>query len=742
MASTSHGLSVFANSCIKNPILPKTGLGSTLHESSEILIRYDDVLNEIKDFEVNTSKADADRDWRGGHSVIRSTSEELFASKAEEFYEKLQQLKEENRKTLESYERLYQQKLINEGLRNTQSFDFQAVTDEHEGRLEIDTTAQTKSTDADLLSKKPPPARTNKKSQNEPVLSQTLPQRSARTHEIKEMHSKSLVANLRKSRSLDNDDWSKLFLRPKIENGDDDFVIPTDTLSDHEKALLKVDKLWEDFDIAKYSQRRHSAASGQSRSKDSKNRGTKTSEWRHRITIPEPFNMSVREALKDSKKTKAQLELEQRRIEKQREEEAECEKKFKARPVPSHVYLPKFEEIMERNESRRHYVKQYCQELLKSQVKPFNFEIREEEKKKQRAQSAPIKRSERPKNGFKAKPVPAHIFKADVDEKLQEEEELRKIRIKMRSKELLREASLPPNMEAREKLKEQERKEKARKAKQANKVRQRVKSAYKNAHVVPDYDMLYREFQKELARRKSAREGTVVEPFDLETDRIRSNRHKIRKDIEMDEKRLKENRWPFESSRETPRSSLRYLGTLSTSLDSIPTHMTKSAELRSTMMKKDKEREMKRQLQKEADEKRRRVREAKMRRYLSEKTNSDDVPKVRDSIAERLKKKRLEERAAQEAYQRQIEEMKARIDESPLLVEKFMKANAKKEAENKFTRTLRGVGLDESKIPEGTATSKSMSEECYESDEASGDEEQFTRTAPVDTTYIKDYDEN
>ena len=51
------------------------------------------------------------------------------------------------------------------------------------------------------------------------------------------------------------------------------------------------------------------------------------------------------------------------------------------------------------------------------------------------------------------------------------------------------------------------------------------------------------------------------------------------------------------------------------------------------------------------------------------------------------------------------------------------------------------MGLDESKIPEGTTTSKSMSEDCYESD-ASGEVEQFTRTAPVDTTYTKDYDED
>ena len=50
---------------------------------------------------------------------------------------------------------------------------------------------------------------------------------------------------------------------------------------------------------------------------------------------------------------------------------------------------------------------------------------------------------------------------------------------------------------------------------------------------------------------------------------------------------------------------------------------------------------MNRQQQKEAEDKRRRVREAKLRRYLSEKTNSEDLPRVRDSIAERLKRKRF-----------------------------------------------------------------------------------------------------
>merc|ERR1712126_136361 len=101
-------------------------------------------------------------------------------------------------------------------------------------------------------------------------------------------------------------------------------------------------------------------------------------------------------------------------------------------------------------ETRRKHVKEYCQNLLQSQVKPFNFEIREQEKKAQRAMSAPIKRADKPpKHNFKAKPVPKKVFDTKIDEKLQEDEELRKIRVRMRAKELLRESSLPPNMAER-----------------------------------------------------------------------------------------------------------------------------------------------------------------------------------------------------------------------------------------------------------------------------------------------------
>ncbi|BFZ06957.1 hypothetical protein BsWGS_09996 [Bradybaena similaris] len=705
MASTSHGLSVWANTCVKSPINRNTGLSASLHDRDNLPVKHGGTLREVKDTEdivsmQGTDVADRSESFAvdgGENSFVTTASitrnsifDKLKASHDVEFYEKLQQLKEENKKTMEAYERLYHDTISDESVdaEITQGYEYDrsGFDTKATGKVELSVKGigtNTTSMSQEFVARKPPTGKLRGSTLQTPIPSKMLPRKS--TNSLRVQHS---VPTERRSHSLDEEYWHQLFF--KSGESSDNFTIPVeqDRSSEYEKALAKVDKLWEDFKISEYTQRRHSISSSNHKNKE-KSEDTKK-EWRHRITIPQPFKMSIRDSLKQKKKTSAQEELEQQRLAKQRQEEAECEKRFKAQPVPAHIYLPKYEEIMERNETRRKYIKQICQELLESQVKPFNFDIREKEKKSQRARSAPIKRPDRTSHSFKAKPVPRHIFSQDIDEKLLEEEELRKIRVRMRSKELLKESSLPPNMAARERLKELERKEKIKKAKLTTK-KQRSRSSYG----VPDYDSLYKEFKKELERRRLIQTGTFVEPFILETEKINSNKDKIRKDIEEDEKRLKENRWPFQSSRMTPRSSMKYLAALSDSMDYIPTQSTRSAELRSTRVQKEKERTANRQKNYEEAEKRKRAREAKLKHYLSEKISTTDIPKPRDSIAERLKKIRREDRERQAAYEREIEEMNSKVEQSPLLVEKFMAENAKRKAEKKFAATLHNAGLND-----------------------------------------------
>lgn len=570
MASTSHGLSAFANMCVKSPINPKTGSSATLHDRKNMLIKYDDVVAEYEYEEGVPETVEFDNgDLSNEHATSNFNCEKLLTSNGDKFYENLQQLKEENRKTLEAFEKLYQDKLLVEGLRASNFYEVEHDKSGVDREVPADSVGlsirgvsnQTRSRVDKSVVGKPPPGKSRELPKHTPVLSKKLPKKSA--HGLQWGRPSSAPIE-RRSNSLDTQQWNESFFQTR-ESGEN-FIIPTeDNSSEYEKALAKVDRLWEDFKISEHIQRRHSFSSSDRKNRDkSEDAKLKTSEWRHRITIPQPFKMSTREAFKEMKKTSAQEEVEKKRLEKQQQEEAECEKKFKAQPVPSHVYLPLYEEIMERNETRRRYIKQYCRELLESQVKPFNFEIREQEKKFQRAHSVPVRRPERVNKGFKARPVPKHIFSPEIDEKILEEEELRKIRIKMRSRELIHESSLPPSMAEREKLKEQERKEKARLAKLKIK-----KSRPRNAHDIPNYDALYNEFKKELARRRAIREGTVTEPFHLMTKHIPSNKDKIRKDIIDDEKRLKENRWPFLGSRTTPRSSIKYLGNLSSTHTSL-----------------------------------------------------------------------------------------------------------------------------------------------------------------------------
>lgn len=105
--------------------------------------------------------------------------------------------------------------------------------------------------------------------------------------------------------------------------------------------------------------------------------------WLSSITIPRPFKMTLREAHKKSQllKSHALLEIEKATHKKQSQEEAECQKQFRAQPVPAHVFLPLYQEIMEKNEIHRQVEIRKRKELLLSMQKPFRFQEKEDKRK-------------------------------------------------------------------------------------------------------------------------------------------------------------------------------------------------------------------------------------------------------------------------------------------------------------------------------------------------------------------------
>nr|KAG5703479.1 hypothetical protein BaRGS_020113 [Batillaria attramentaria] len=445
--------------------------------------------------------------------------------------------------------------------------------------------------------------------------------------------------------------------------------------------------------------------------------GKEKDKWRHRITIPKPFEMMMREEMKEKKKTKAQIELEEERRAKEREEEAECQKKFHAQPAPAHIYLPLYDEIMEKNEARRRFVQENSKELLLSKVKPFNFEKRELEKKGQLKHTVTVAeriarnkaKLQKAEQQFKAKPVPEFVRTTDVNEKHLAEEEFRKIRIRMRARELMQTASLPPNMAMQQKLKEQIEKEKilaAKKRARSGNAKRRTRSSRE----VPDYDFLYREFQKELTRRKQTREGTVMEPFALETGKLRSSREKVMRDMEKDAQTLRENRWPFQNP--TPRSCLQRTG-LASSLDSIPFKSTSTHDRRKEFLKSQMAREQHAAEMRKEEERRREMRQSQLRKYINDHSTE---PSPRDYIKDRLKQHKAAEKSRQEQYEKDKEEMWSRVQKRPLLFEQETQTSAGKAAEKKFQTTLKNAGVDE----EYVQTQSSRATRPYSDDDDNG----------------------
>lgn len=131
--------------------------------------------------------------------------------------------------------------------------------------------------------------------------------------------------------------------------------------------------------------------------------------------------MTVREARRKAQwlASPASFELERQQAQRQGQEEAECHRQFRAQSVPAHVYLPLYQEIMERNEARRQEGIQKRKELLLSSLKPFSFLEKEEQRKaaqqKELAATAKAKVSKQKAS----RRIPKSILEPALGDKLQ-----------------------------------------------------------------------------------------------------------------------------------------------------------------------------------------------------------------------------------------------------------------------------------------------------------------------------------
>lgn len=341
---------------------------------------------------------------------------------------------------------------------------------------------------------------------------------------------------------------------------------------DVEKGLLfspkeYIKNMWQDFQLPPHTRQLLSSSlrslPGDPKRQRAKNNhcDVEAEPWKHRLTIPKPFQMTLRETEKKRRgiKTRSEVELENAELRRQLEELTECQRKFRASPVPAQVHLPLYGELQERQRRVN----------LRTVPKPFSFLERERLKKEKKELRQPLPPDQEKGKPFKAKPVPKSVYAAASGEQMKEEQLYRSIKIQMRAQELLHSAAMPPSMLAR-RLSE-------RKKTTGGGTGSGDDGFSHQPQInreVPNFDASYRRFQKHLEKHKEVKRTTTCEPFDLRTSQISSHRERILADIEKEQSSPRALRWPFISPgpSQTPNSSL--CSSLSASLELLPTKVT------------------------------------------------------------------------------------------------------------------------------------------------------------------------
>ncbi|NWU92245.1 F161A protein, partial [Upupa epops] len=393
----------------------------------------------------------------------------------------------------------------------------------------------------------------------------------------------------------------------------------------------RIEKMWDGFSVEDYISRSRCSLPSSPAFRTVRK---KQKAWSPKVTVPKPFQMTIREARKKEQniKSKSQIEMEHNLLRKQLEEEAECQKKFRANPVPAAVFLPLYHEIVQRNEERRRSVRERSQLKLLASQKPFKFIEREKQRNEiRKIQLRDLAGPEKKPKPFKAKPVPKYVYSPAVDDKLKEEELYREIRIRMRAEELLRNSSLPNSRLALPST--------GKKNKHQCIDPQEMERRPKAPSSVPDFGALHQKFQKQLLHQKQVKHLTVCQPFNLRTPCIPSNKGKILKDIQADEERLKETRWPFVSPRCKPQ--MRH--------SSANSHLSGAGKSKS--------------------------------------------PRSTESTRRRLQAIRNYEKQRMQEYAQELQEMKERVKQRPLLLERVTQKNARIAAEKHYLNRLRALGV-------------------------------------------------
>ena len=179
-----------------------------------------------------------------------------------------------------------------------------------------------------------------------------------------------------------------------------------------------------------------------------------------------------------------------------------CLVRIHAAPVPAEVVIPRYQEIVQKNEERRRQVKEASIEMTRKNEKPFSFYFRDMNKQR------PVTDFYPDPFVFKANPVPWESTVPLLERMTTEGEELRKIRIEARAKQLYAQSKLPPRMQLHQ----------SETSKKPTRARSHSAHAIRSKPV-PDFATLQASFQRDLESRKQNFKSTVPQPFHFNESR-------------------------------------------------------------------------------------------------------------------------------------------------------------------------------------------------------------------------------
>ncbi|XP_058523844.1 protein FAM161A isoform X1 [Ochotona princeps] len=411
----------------------------------------------------------------------------------------------------------------------------------------------------------------------------------------------------------------------------------------------------------------------------------KPKEWVPRITVPEPFQMMIREQKrKETLKSKSDIEMVQTLLKKE-EEEKEFKTTFRANPVPESVFLPLYHDLIKQNEERKRNIKEKSKAALLASQKPFKFMAREEQKQVARdKQLRDYFKSKKKTYRFKARPVPRSIYGSMNSDKSKEEDRHKNFKVQLKAQESLQNSSPLPRKSAYKRFRSPRHPDLSVKLKYKPKARSQP----------PEFEDSAERYQAHSSEHRDSKLLTDFEQFDTRPSSSTINREKVLADIKADEEGLKEAPWSYLSPRR--KSQVRSLNSKPRPCKCNPPTPTMASKRRGEAIRRSLEEK------KMLEEERNRIltkqkeRMKEMQKLLTTRAKAyDSHQSLAQMSKSRLTYLRKSEKERMRQYRQELEEREEKLKTRPLLFERVAQNNARLAAEKHYSNTLKALGISD-----------------------------------------------